>query len=242
MDKVNFHSDKIFYEWAPTEQDQELIRLAQGCLERQKAFQQQIRQSAFTPHPNAAYEVSEEALRKILDAGKTIHGIGRERHISNVIVFNIPGVEGSVSNREILETRGKLDKAMFRSVTHLFRTRKELSVINSGYFWYPPGGYMGWHTNLGLPGWRLYITHAQEPGKSFFRYRDPDTSEIVTAWDREWNFRLFKIDPKRPFWHVVYSETNRYSFGYNIVPAEKPSFPLRVAKKAKQLFERAGAV
>lgn len=87
----------------------------------------------------------------------------------------------------------------------------------TGKFWYPENGYMGWHTNNTYPGFRFYCTHAQEANKSFFRYRDPETGEIVTSWDRVgWMGRIFKIDKDRPFWHCVYSETNRISTGCNL--------------------------
>lgn len=76
---------------------------------------------------------------------------------------------------------------------------------------------LGWHTNLRKPGWRFYITHSEQPGKSFFLYRDPANAKIVTALDHEWDFRLFRICPRSSFWHSVYSETNRFSLGYMIV-------------------------
>ena len=75
---------------------------------------------------------------------------------------------------------------------------------------------MGWHTNNKAPGWRAYLTHASEPGKSFFRYRDPGSGEIVTSMDKEWDLRIFNVDPNAPFWHAVYSDTDRFSFGYRI--------------------------
>lgn len=69
----------------------------------------------------------------------------------------------------------------------------------TGKFWYPSNGYMGWHTNNTYPGFRLYCTHAQDSSKSFFRYRNPLTNEIVTSWDRQgWMCRIFKIDRELP--------------------------------------------
>ena len=75
---------------------------------------------------------------------------------------------------------------------------------------------MGWHTNNRAPGVRIYVTHAEEPGRSFFRYRDPDTDQVVTAPDDRWNVRAFRVGSEKPFWHAVYSETHRFSFGYMI--------------------------
>ena len=96
---------------------------------------------------------------------------------------------------------------------------------------------MGWHTNSKSPGWRLYISYAEETGKSFFRYRDPDTGQVVTSMDAQWNFRLFRIDSTKPFWHAVYSETNRYSFGYRIVRKPSMSFATGIIKKLAGVIE-----
>ena len=92
---------------------------------------------------------------------------------------------------------------------------------------------MAWHTNSGVPGWRLYISYAQEPGKSFFRYRDPDTDEIVTSVDDEWTVRLFAIRADKPLWHAIYSETHRFSLGYMIYPF---SVRTMIARQFKRLF------
>jgi hypothetical protein len=92
---------------------------------------------------------------------------------------------------------------------------------------------MGWHTNWQNPGWRLYINYAEEPGKSFFRYRDPETGKIVTAIDREFNFRLFRVSEEVPFWHAVCSDTYRYSLGYKVVKA--PKFFQRFRRKIQQV-------
>lgn len=87
----------------------------------------------------------------------------------------------------------------------------------TGKFWYPNNGFMGWHTNNAYPGYRFYCTHAQEENKSFFRYRHPEGGQIETSWDRQgWMGRIFRIDTERPFWHCVYSETNRISMGCNM--------------------------
>lgn len=88
----------------------------------------------------------------------------------------------------------------------------------SGRIWYPPGGYMGWHTNNDNRGCKLYCTFAREGQKSFFRYRNPETGHIITTWDKEgWNFRIFKVT-EHLLWHCVYSETDRFSVGYTLFP------------------------
>lgn len=101
----------------------------------------------------------------------------------------------------------------------LWKYFPDKNIKLSGHFLYPSkGGYMGWHTNAGAPGIRIYMVYVRETGKSFFRYKNPETGAIVDSYDFEgWNIRMFSIDPKRPFWHCVYADTERYSFGVNIM-------------------------
>lgn len=92
-------------------------------------------------------------------------------------------------------------------------------VKKSGGFWYKPGYYMGWHNNHGRKGTRIYVTYADENGKSFFRYRDKKTGDVITTYDQKgWTVRLFDVSdvPNDFYWHSVYSNCNRFSFGFNI--------------------------
>lgn len=103
-------------------------------------------------------------------------------------------------------------------IHHLMELYPRCSIVPSGHFLYPKeGGFMSWHTNADYACKRVYITYVEEPNKSFFRYKDGD--EIVTSWDDERIVvREFDVNKEPPyFWHCVYSETNRYSFGYRII-------------------------
>lgn len=89
----------------------------------------------------------------------------------------------------------------------------------SGSLWYRPGGFMTWHTNSSGTGHRMYMTCAAEAGKSFFRYQNNATGEIMTSPDTlGWQFRIFKIGRDNKFWHCVSSDTNRLSLGVQIGP------------------------
>jgi hypothetical protein len=87
----------------------------------------------------------------------------------------------------------------------------------TGCFWYPPKGYMGWHTNEDNTGYRIYIVYS-ENGDSFFTYKDPETGNLVNSFDNAgWNMRSFKVgNHAEPLWHCVASYTNRISLGFNI--------------------------
>mgnify|MGYP001827347532 FL=1 len=109
-----------------------------------------------------------------------------------------------------------LTRTMARTVNEFVQPTSRVQLMQSGRHWYPSGGYMGWHTNSNVRGFRLYCSHAKVGDASFFRYRDPLSGEIVTSWDRDgWNFRLFRTDCA-PLWHCVYSATDRISLGYTI--------------------------
>lgn len=103
---------------------------------------------------------------------------------------------------------------------HLVEMVPDKSIVPSGQFWYPPGGYMGWHTNHDAPYTRMYITYVDEPNKSCFRYYDKSTDEVVTSWDdEEFTIRVFDTPlPPAELWHCVYSECNRFSYGYRLTP------------------------
>ena len=187
---------------------------------------------SYRPNPSADALVSEEALDALEVAGAAPADIVEDRALSNCIAYNFPNVEDAVMNRAVTQARRRVDAIVTRKVRALFSGGRRPGVFNSGHFWYPPGGFMSWHHNLRTPGWRLYVTYAEEPGKSFFRYRHPDTGEIVTLTDRQWDFRLFEIAPERTLWHAVRSETHRFSIGYRILP--RPSWIARVERKLRR--------
>lgn len=103
-----------------------------------------------------------------------------------------------------------------RLLHHIVEMYPGAFVSPSGNFLYPAeGGFMGWHTNSDVPCKRVYITFTAEQNKSFFRYRVGD--EIITSWDTDpVMVREFDISSSDPLWHCVYSETNRWSYGFRV--------------------------
>ncbi|MGH7230648.1 MAG: hypothetical protein ACREJU_04730 [Nitrospiraceae bacterium] len=202
------------HEWC---EDESFLHPLQTCIQAQKRAASSVFRSAFQPDDRALDAVSEQSLRAILESGRDVHGIASDRSISNVIVFNGPHIQDAVLDEAVLETRRMVDQVVSDKVRHM-TSSKTLEIACSGHLWYPPGAYMGWHTNSRSPGWRLYVSYAEKPGKSFFRYRDPDTRDIITSWDERWNVRLFEVRSDKPLWHAIYSETHRFSVGYVIYP------------------------
>jgi hypothetical protein len=103
------------------------------------------------------------------------------------------------------------EKKAKEAAAGLYPNSKLISL--SGKFHYPPKGYMGWHTNSNMEGWRVYATYCEEGDKSFFRYFDKN--KMLTEYEKQgWNFRAFQVKKSKLYWHCVYSDTNRYSFGF----------------------------
>ncbi|MBA2565730.1 MAG: hypothetical protein H0V09_09950, partial [Gemmatimonadetes bacterium] len=206
---------RVYEELEDWSRDAELLELVRTCVEAQREAAEPVFRTAF--HGDLAAgeaAVSEEALREILASGRDVHGISKERHISNVIVFNAANIADAVRSQEVRSTRERVDEAVAERIHSSFQGGGKLTVTSSGHFWYPPGAYMAWHTNSGAPGWRMYVSYAEEPGRSFFRYREPGSGEIVTSRDDRLNVRLFEIRADRPLWHAVFSDTHRFSLGY----------------------------
>ena len=206
---IDFHSTDTIYELDFWRDDEKLIRCVKALIDAQKAacLETLPLHRRYRPEPKAAFQVSPEALEARLASGEQIDAAATHGGIS---------MEGPMVRRGLARLREKVDRMIAARIQALFQNGSELAVWPSGNFWYPPDGFMGWHTHLNLPGWRLYINYSEEGSHSFFRYRDPETGEVVTAWDKGWNFRLFRVSQEKPIWHALYSGTNRFSLSYLI--------------------------
>jgi hypothetical protein len=231
MTRIDFYTDRIFHELNHLAADSELLEAAKTCIEAQKRAGGSRLASRFVPDPKAKTLVSAEALDAILQSGRDVSDVRTDRAISNCLIFNSATISGAVLDEDVKALRRRADELVSRKVARLFRQGPWAAADNSGHFWYPPGGYMSWHTNTRTPGWRLYINYCEEPGKSFFRYRDPDRLVVVDSIDKQWNFRMFRIAQDKPLWHAIYSDTNRFSLGYRITLSGKPARAARVKNR-----------
>ena len=219
MNMVNLtenNTSDVFYDASHLQEDEKLKDLALIVFNSQRENHKDTLRDHYEEDRNALDKVSEERLSSILNKNTSISDIVTDRKISNCIAYNFDNVKDAIISEELKDLREKVDEIAKLRIQEILKINGNFSFENTGHFWYPPGGYMGWHTNSRKPGWRFYITYADEPGNSFFRYRDPISGEITTAYDKQWNFRLFKVSQEEPLWHAVYSDTNRFSIGYTI--------------------------
>jgi len=213
---TDFRSGPSFQHLRHLDDDGELVEALLACVKQVKAAADRFT-SGHHRDANALEHVSEKALESAMQRGD-VSDIRTEGELSNCLVFHTSGLAGSVIDATVMQLRERVDELVRERICQLITGPPRADLLVSGHLFYPPGGYMGWHTNSRVPGWRIYVTYAEEPGKSFFRYRDPGTGEVVTSWDDGWDLRAFSAERKRPFWHSVYSDTNRFSFGYRLVP------------------------
>ena len=143
------------------ENDAELRVRVEECARLHRAAGTVARE-AFRPRSEVALEVAPGALEAALE--RPVSDVAEDRGLSNCIAFNFRTVAGAVMSREAARLRRGLDRVVDARLRTRLRGAPPFEIQPSGCFWYPPGSYMGWHTNLRLPGWRLYLSVTDEPG------------------------------------------------------------------------------
>lgn len=121
-------------------------------------------------------------------------------------------------NRVILEISKKDIEELTETVSNI----NKVKLVNTGFFWYPPLSYCGWHTNSDNEGRRIYYIFSQEKNKSFLRNIQND--QIVTKYDNlGWTKNDFTVssDKTNLNWHCVGSYTNRISIGFKSLESTK---------------------
>ena len=98
---------------------------------------------------------------------------------------------------------------------------KELGAHTSALLsYYPPGGYVGWHTNYDANAYQILFTWSD--GKGYFRYYDQEKDEIVHLPDvKGWQCRHYYFgsdkEPENLCWHSAYSGGERITLAYKFV-------------------------
>lgn len=210
----------------------ELREAAEACFEVARRAGRP-RKETFQPVDDSTVEVA--ILERHLAGNVDVFGLASDAELSNAIGFNSRHVAASIRDGEMRRVRRSFDDVLRREVARAFAPARAPLLFWAADYWYPAGAYMGWHTNNRFPGWRIYVTHASEPGRSFFRYRDPLSGEVRTSLDARWMLRFFLVDPKRPLWHAIYADAERFSFGYMAHP-RSPTALLK--RRVRDVLER----
>lgn len=95
---------------------------------------------------------------------------------------------------------------------------------NAVHVYYPENGFMGWHTNWNAHGYNILLTYNTEENAGYFRYLDPVTKEVVTAWDpKGWSCKVGyfgrRSETNKVIYHSAGSSSKRLTLGY-VIPHE----------------------
>ena len=98
----------------------------------------------------------------------------------------------------------------------------DLGMEARGNFYYPKGAFREWHTNAyHVNGYRMYFI-AKGQGDSYFNYINPDNNQVVNLKDVNEYANIFYVygtdNWDKMIWHSIYSNTDRFSLGFNIYP------------------------
>jgi len=163
-----------------------------------------------------AADCDEAVLADRLDDPGAWSDVSARPELSDLIAMNGDRLAGDGAEAAIVASRDVVASAVQRELVRRGWSPNGGTWANSGHLWYPAGSVLGWHTNVRVPGWRAYLSWVAEPGRSFFRYRDPVDGRIVTSWDQGLDLRLFPITVAEPLWHCVWAGTERHSLGYRL--------------------------
>jgi len=102
-------------------------------------------------------------------------------------------------------------------------TKNELVRIfgannNSLTSYYPPKGFVGWHTNWNAFGYQCIMTWS-ESGDGYFTYYDKKTNDIVTEYDvKGWQARWYRFgredEPEHHCWHAAWTNCPRFTLAF----------------------------
>ena len=162
------------------------------------------------------YNIIKPGISKVINRVSKKTNLEWEKYISKECLdelYNQEVPKGSHDNLVRIKRFMDIPEIMWQVQTAFPKKR----IVLSGDFYYPPTGFMGWHTNHNSPCDRIYINYASEDNKSFFRYYWD--GKIVTDYDNKgMNARMFTCPGEPPyFWHCVGSECDRISLGFKLL-------------------------
>jgi hypothetical protein len=202
----------VFAHWALAADDEpDLVAAEARCREAAVALVQRLPLGLADRPPE---ECDEAALAERLDVPDEWSDVGVRPDLSDMVAMHTGDLRHETS---VAEPRDEVRTAMIDALDRRGWCPPGTDWAISGHLWYRSGSLLGWHTNSRVPGWRAYLSWAAEPGRSFFRYRDPGDGRVHTSWDTGLDLRLFHVSTTEVLWHCVWSGTERQSFGFRLV-------------------------
>ena len=204
----------VFAHWSLDAVDEPELAAAEAhCRDAASALVERL---PLGPADRPAAECDEATLLGRLDDPDAWSDVGVRPDLSDLVALHTGDLRAEAS---AAEPREEVRRAMVEALDRRGWCPPGTGWAISGHLWYRPGSLLGWHTNTRVPGWRAYLSWAAEPGRSFFRYRDPHDGVVHTSWDTGFDLRLFHVSTTDVLWHCVWSGVERHSFGYRLIDA-----------------------
>lgn len=155
--------------------------------------------------PDGLYYTNEENLKLQMEKGDAHSGFP-EQH------FSLP-----IANMADMDSR-------FETIANDMREsfRAEIAAASCALSnYYPPGGFVGWHTNWNATARQILFTWSKT-GDGCFKYLDKTTNEIVTIQDEPgWKARYYYFGPQSHpdyhCWHAAYAGCDRITLAYKFL-------------------------
>ena len=103
----------------------------------------------------------------------------------------------------------------------------EIGAMHSAVLnYYPPGGFVGWHTNWNANAYQILFTWS-ETGDGYFKYRNQNGT-IITEKDKPgWQCRHYYFgaqhEKEHHCWHAAYTNCDRITLAYKFKNGDKSS-------------------
>lgn len=162
------------------------------------------------PDKDPYHQTSAEKLQHILDRGIRLDVPANSR----LEGYRKDGYQTDDSTDDEEKDIRKLlkGKSLIARLASKFKDCVNMPLI----VYYPPMGYIGWHSNYRVTGPSLLFTWS-ETGDGYLRYRNPYTKEVETIYDlKGWDCKrvCWEPDPENEVWHSAMTECKRVSFAF----------------------------
>tara|TARA_R110000868_G_scaffold283752_1_gene544173 strand:+ start:532 stop:1197 length:666 start_codon:yes stop_codon:yes gene_type:complete len=136
-------------------------------------------------------------------------------------------------------------KDKHESLQEIFKYSRGNFVTEAGansdavFLYYPPGGFVGWHTNQNNSGYQFILSWS-EKGDGYFQYYDKQQKQIVRLQDQAgWNCRYYHFGKEEQdhCWHSAYTNVPRITVCLLFRWWDKPSMKSQVLDMKDLLIE-----
>jgi hypothetical protein len=154
--------------------------------------------------------VTEEFLQKQIELGDQHDGFPPSMLGAEIAEF-------SNSQFYLPEWQKPVHEVLYGLNAHLGTKRNALMA------YYPPGGYIGWHTNWNASALNILFSWSKT-GDGWFKWRDPKTGKIHQmddepgVWTAKVGYYGRYDEPEHHIWHSAYTECDRFTFSF-IIPS-----------------------